>query len=205
MSLASQSTSIWRSRAGSGRERASASTASRCRAKDATTRRSGRCAAPAPGSADLAVDQERARPDAGRPESLLAGPRAEQAARAPLPQSRSRRRRSAAGARERGRGRRRRATPARPRASSDSSPRGRANRQQRPFQRGERLGRRAPRDPRPARRTRQRSRARRRGGSGVRARDARRPDRSSQGRPPRPPALARRPSGSRACRSSSRT
>ncbi len=199
-----QTTSIGRSTPGSGRAAASASIASRVAARQACPRVDPHgVVRTSPGSADLAVDEERARPDARRPEPLPLIRAAGRAALAPLRRAGSRHRRSAAGARAR-RPSRRRASPARrlraaTRRRVASGPAAailRARRMQWPPS--------AARS-RPSARTRRPWSARRCGGSVERARGARRPGRSRQRPPSRRSALARRPSGSRPCPSSRRT
>ena len=165
-------------RAGQRQAAASASTASRARAREASPGLDPhRVLRPPPGSADLAVDEQRARPDAGRPEPFALILARHQQLALGCRGAGSTRRRSAAGARAR-RPSRRHASPARPpraatrrRAASEpaaASPR--ATRRRRPPS--------ASRSP-PSGRTPRRSRARRRGGSAGRARGARRPARCS--------------------------
>ena len=158
---------------------------------------------PPPGSADLAFDQQRARPDAGRPEPLaLILARNQQLA------LRSEEQEVGIAARQQARWRGDRLgsseRPARPlraatRRRAASEP-GAASLPATQTSRPPSASR-----SRPSGRIGYRSRARRRGGNAGRARDARRPGRSSAGRPPRRPARVRHPSESRACRSSSRT
>ena len=175
---ASQTTSIGRSRAGSGREPASTSTASRAEAKGATTHRRERRAAHV---ATFRGSRRRrgARPATrGTSRDAPAVPRAEAAARAPPRGAGSRRRRSAAGARARRRARRpgspprrRRAAIRRPAAIAPAAAILRARRTCRPPNAG-RL--------RPSGRNGRPSQARRCAGSGERARGGPRPGRSSE-------------------------
>ena len=158
---------------------------------------------PSPGSADLAFDEERAWPHAGRPQTLpLILARNEKLPLCSVEQE------VGIAARQQARGRarpsRRRESPARLlRAATRrrvaiepaaAIPRGRRMRQ-------------SPTGGRslPSGRTRQPSRVRKCGGSVERARDTRRPGRSPQRRPSRRSAHARPPSGWRPCPSSRRT
>ena len=175
----SQTTSIGRSRPGSGK--ASASRLDRV-ARSRERRRPGLdphgVLRPPPGSADLAVDEERARPDARRPEPLPLILARDEQRRAPLRRAGSRRRRSAAGARAR-RATRRRAS--RPRPLRAATRRRAAIEPAAAIPRATRTSRRptASRS-RPSGRSCRPSSARTRGGSVERARAARRPERSSE-------------------------
>ena len=127
----SQTTSICRSTPGSGRERSLGLDRFARRAGRRPRRRSSRVVRPSPGSADLALDEERARPDAGRPESWRWSAAGAGAPARPR-RAGSTHRRSAAGGRRGGRSRRR-AWPARLCEQPLVAER-RADRQQRSFE-----------------------------------------------------------------------
>ena len=168
-----------------------------------TRRRSARCAAPAATSRG-SRRRRGARPATrGTSRAALAGPARARAARAPRRRAGSRRRRSAAGARGAAASR-----GAHGRLVGGEQPlvaERRSNRQQRSFERGERVGSRAPRDARPAGEPVGRGRP-----EDVEVAPgelAARVGRIDVGRrqPSRRSAPARLPSGSRPCRSSRRT